>query len=77
MIGTLTHRLDVVGMTRQSLVSHSSIIRATTATGIACTMAMTNASNSSVKPLSGRAHRTDTCLIPQPLQLTRGTRACR
>src|SRR5260370_33563102 len=27
-------------MTRHSLVSHSSIIRATTATGIACTMAM-------------------------------------
>jgi hypothetical protein len=30
-------------MTRHSLVSHSSIMRATTATGIACTMAMTNA----------------------------------
>src|SRR5258705_2154607 len=45
-------------MTRQSWVSHSSIIRATTATGIACTMAMTNASNNSVKPLSGKpGHR--------------------
>jgi hypothetical protein len=49
----------------------------TTATGIACTMAMTNASNSSVKPLSDRAQGADTCLIPQPLQVTRGTRACR
>ena len=58
-------------------MSHSSIIRATTATGIACTMAITNASNSSVKPLSDRAQGTDTCLIPQPLQVTRGTRACR
>jgi len=28
-------------------------------------MAMTKASNSSVKPLSGRAQGTDTCLIPQ------------
>jgi hypothetical protein len=64
-------------MTRHSLVSHSSTIRATTATGIAFTMAMTKASNSSVKPLSGRAHGTDTCLIPHPLQVTRGTRACR
>ena len=38
---------------------------------------MTNASNSSVKPLSDRAQRTGTCLIPHPLQVTRGTRACR
>ena len=34
-------------------------------------MAMTNASNSSVKPLSARAQGTDTCLIPQLLQVTR------
>ena len=46
-------------------------------TGMAGTMVMTIASNSSVKPLSGRAHGTLTCLIPQWLQRTRGTRACR
>jgi hypothetical protein len=64
-------------MTRHSRVSQASIIRATTATGMACTMAMINASNSSVKPMSSRAHGTVTCLIPQRLQVTRGTRACR
>ena len=38
---------------------------------------MTNASNSKVKPLSGRAQGTLTVLIPQRVQCTRGTRACR
>ena len=53
------------------------LIRATTATGIACTIAMMSASNSSVKPLSGRAQGTATCLIPHRSQVTRGRRACR
>src|SRR5215469_6806353 len=54
-------------MIRHSLVSHSSTIRATTATGIACTMAMTSASNSSVKPLSARAQGTRYRLDPAAL----------
>ena len=41
------------------------------------TMVMTNASNSRVKPLSGRAHGTSTVLMPQVSQRTRGTRAVR
>jgi hypothetical protein len=38
-------------------------------------MAMTNASNSSVKPLSARAQGTDTCLIPQLWQAAGPARA--
>ena len=41
------------------------------------TMVMTNASNSKVKPLSGRAHGTLTVLMPHVSQRTRGTRAFR
>jgi hypothetical protein len=39
------------------------------------TMVMTNASNSDVKPLSGRAHGTVAVLTPHLSQWTRGTRA--
>jgi hypothetical protein len=64
-------------MIRHSLVSHSSTICPVSATVMARTITMTRASNSNVKPLPGRAQGTDTCLTPQPLQVTRGTRACR
>ena len=49
----------------------------TTATGIEVIIVMARASNSKVKPLPSRAHGTETRLIPQPEQVTRGTRACR
>src|SRR4051812_21098958 len=64
-------------MTRHSLVSCSPTRRATALTGIAETRLMTNASNSKVKPLSGRAQGTLSVLIPQRVQCTRGTRAYR
>ena len=60
-------------MTRHSLVSCSPTRRATALTGIAETRLMTNASNSKVKPLSGRAQGTLSVLIPQRVQCTRGT----
>jgi hypothetical protein len=40
-------------------------------------MVITIASNSRVKPLSGLAQGTLTCLMPQVSQRTRGTRAFR
>ena len=64
-------------MMRHSLVSCSPTIRATALTGMAATMVITIASNSRVKPLSGRAHGTPTCLTPHVSQRTRGTRAFR
>src|SRR6516162_2123904 len=63
-------------MTRHSRVSCSPTIRATALTGIAATMVMTNASNSKVKPLPGRAQGTVTVLMPHLSQRTRGARAC-
>src|SRR5271157_4695878 len=53
---------------RHSRVSCSPTIRATALTGMAEIMVMTNASNSRVKPLSGRAHGTPTVLMPHVSQ---------
>jgi hypothetical protein len=47
-------------MTRQIRVSCSRVICATLATGIAVAKVISNASNSNVKPESGRAHDSPT-----------------
>ena len=58
-------------------VSCSPVNLATWATGIAAAKVISNASNSSVNPDSGRAQLTATCRTPCSGQRTRGTFACK
>ena len=58
-VGARSRLIDVVMDHAPQFVSCSPMILATALTGIAGTMAITIASNSRVKPLSGRAHGTE------------------
>jgi hypothetical protein len=76
-VGARSRLIDVVMDHAPQICVVLAAILATALTGMAETMVITIASNSRVKPLSGRAHGAAIFLTPHFSQRTRGTRAFR